>query len=118
MPISANYSMYLGEARTIPFTATNSNGTPFDLTSYTLTLSLSVALPSGGVFTLQKSSTNGGITITNAAGGVAQINMTTSDSTGLIAGSFQFDIVAGNVSTGAHVPLTTGFWVWVDHPNR
>jgi hypothetical protein len=67
---------------------------------------------------LQKSSANGGITITNAPLGLATINMTTPDSIALAGGVYPFDVIAINNSTGGHVPLTSGYWTWSDHPNR
>jgi hypothetical protein len=124
MALAANYTMLVGEARSIPYTAQKSDGaTPpnisaFDLTNYTLVLSISSGLPSGSAYLLQKSSANGGITITNAPLGLATINMTTPDSIALAGGVYPFDVIAINNSTGGHVPLTSGYWTWSDHPNR
>jgi len=78
---------------------------------------VSTALPSGGTFLIQKTTANGGITITNATGGLASVSLLPADTLALAAATYFFDVLvtgAGNVKS----TVTQGQFVLTEHPSR
>ncbi len=63
-----------------------SGGGPVDLTGYTLKMQVNFPEP------LLLTTGNGGISVTNAAGGAAQINLSEAASAALAPGTFPFDL--------------------------
>ena len=126
MPIATSYSMSVGAAQTIPYLAlkqdpafpTDSTKTlPFDLTAYTLRFTLKMSPVGGAPYTLQKDSGGtGGVTITNAPGGAANIAFSTPDTLNLAPGVYYFDVVA--LIGAVQVPLTTGSFTLTERVSR
>src|ERR1700730_14302799 len=111
MPIVASYSMPVGDQRSIAYSATQANGSAFDLTGYSLRFTLKATPVGGTPYTLQKT-----LTITNAAGGLATLAFVTTDTLNLTPDTYFFDIVA--VNGAIQIPLTTGTFQLTERVSR
>ncbi len=79
----------------------STNGAPINLTGYSLEMQIQFPTP------LLLDTDNGGITITNAAQGQTQVNISAEDSAALAQGSFAYDLWMKSGS-GVNTPLLKG----------
>jgi hypothetical protein len=106
----------IGDDAPIALTLLKSDGTAFDLTGCVVLFSVK-QYPQDTAFALQKSSANGGVTITNAAGGLATVNLTAAETAALAEGVYQFDVQVIDASSKKHT-LIKGTLVLLQHPSR
>ena len=121
MPIAQSITMPISDSRSINLTATTSAGAAYDLTGQTLAFNvytLNTPPTGAAVLTLQKLSSNSGITINAPATlGTATINMVPGDTSAMAAGVYYFDVIATS-GAGVKTTLTTGSFTLTDHPGR
>lgn len=116
MPSSAALSIPLGDDVIVAMTLQNSDTTPFNLTGCSITVGIKKILTDTADVIL-KTTGNGGVAITNAAGGLANLTLGAADSAALGAGRYPFDV---QVATGAgkKSTLIIGTITFADHPTR
>lgn len=117
MAISQNFEVPLGDTVSIPFAATNADGSPYDLTSAVLVLFVSAGLPDSGAYLLQKSSASGGgVSIVNPpTAGLANLNFLSTDRALIVnPGSYPFSVR----DEAANKTLTRGLLNFSDHAGR
>lgn len=105
----------LGDTVSVPFAATNLDGTAYDLTGKVLTLFISDALPDGGVYILTKSTSDGGITVVGLpTAGLANINFLAADASLLRGRSYPYAVR----DETSQQTLAAGVMTFADHPGR
>jgi hypothetical protein len=101
MAIVASYSMAVGEQRSIPYSATKADGSPFDATGYTLKLRMKATPDGGPPYLIDKT-----LTITTQLGAIGTIDMLTADTLAFTPDTYHFDVTA--YSGAIEIPLTVG----------
>lgn len=116
MPLSAILKIPLGDDVTVAMTLQNADQTAFNLTACTITVGIKKYLTDSAAL-ISKTIANGGVVVTNAAGGLANLILSAADTASLGAGDYPFDVQVTNGS-GKKATLLAGTITLTDHPTR
>lgn len=116
MPLTAILKIPLGDDVTVAMTLQDSTGAAFNLTGCTITVGVKKQL-TDSTATISKTIANGGVAVTNAAGGLANLILNATDTALLGAGDYPFDVQVTNASA-KKATLLAGTLTFTDHPTR
>jgi hypothetical protein len=118
VPASTKLTIPLGRTCPIAWSYTSDGTTPVSIASVTdIVLTIRAGASVSSALLVQKSLLGGGVTISDAAAGLATITLAAGDTAGLTPGTYAYDVKVLFVDGSIDFP-SIGSVVLTDHPGR